>query len=71
MGEEKAQNVARKLEKELEKVRAQLVKTAERLSSEEFLRRAPSEVVEKQRTVQAEMVFQADRLSRLVKALRN
>ncbi|MEI6310030.1 MAG: class I tRNA ligase family protein, partial [bacterium] len=70
LGGEKAQNVARKLEKDLEKVRAQLVKTTERLSSEEFLRRAPAEVVEKQRAVQAEMVFQADRLSRLVEGLR-
>jgi len=70
LGGEKAQNVARKLEKELEKVRAQLVKTTERLSSEEFLRRAPAEVIEKQRVVQAEMVFQADRLSRLVIGLR-
>ncbi len=70
LGGEKAQNVARKLEKDLEKVRAQLVKTTERLSSEEFLRRAPAEVIEKQRVVQAEMVFQADRLSRLVEGLR-
>ena len=69
IGEAEVDAIRRRLTQELERVRGELARVDGRLASEDFLTRAPAEVVETERRRQDDLARRRDTLTRYLRAL--